>query len=292
MNATPRPLAPRFEGRQRLFCCHSATLSGRFIPNSLAAVEECVSARVPRLEIDVQFLADDTMLVFHDATFKGAASGAGRVAEADMETARRLRYHDGSPVAILAEAVDALRGCDTVLQVDLKLSRPISARRVRLLKDGLAPVRDRVIIGSQSHWNLRPFAGELPIALDPTLHWCFSAATPGLPRTLGVHGLWDDSPVAGNTRFSALEYVETRVDDLAALLPAAVEWMVDIETIFHFEKLGIALGDMLGSRGIALAAWTLRREEPAMKTVVERLFHLGAETIITDAAPAAAASLL
>lgn len=292
MEATPNLLAPRFEGRRRVLCCHSATLSGSHTPNSLAAVEECVSAGVPRLEIDVQFLADDTMLIFHDSTFGPATNGTGRVAEASWETVRNLRYRDGSPIALLGEVVGAVRGSETILQVDLKLSRPITARRVVLLKDALAPVRDRVIVGSQAQWNLRPFAQELPVAFDPTLHWCFSQQPPGLPRTLGVHGLWDDSPIAGNARFTASEYVDVRISDLLGLLPAAVEWMVDIETIFHFANLGIVLGDRLSARGVSLAAWTLRSGEPAMRTVVERLFRLGVETIITDVAPAAAASLL
>ena len=57
----PERLSPIIAGRRRVFCCHSATLSTNFAPNSLAAVRECVDAGVPRLEIDVQFLADDGM---------------------------------------------------------------------------------------------------------------------------------------------------------------------------------------------------------------------------------------
>lgn len=292
MQTAAGPLAPVFGGRPRVFCCHSATLSGRCLPNSLAAVTECVAANVPRLEVDLQFLADDTMLIFHDAAFELATDGAGRVADSTWQTVRDFRYSDGSPIAVMGEVVDAIRGSDAILQVDLKLSRPMTAPRAALLKDALAPVRDHVIVGSQAHWNLRPFAGDFPVALDPTLHWSFSRRPPGLPRTLGVHGLWDDAPIAGNPRFTASEYVDARIDDLVGILPAAVEWMVDIETIFHFETLGIALGDALAARGLSLAAWTLRSDEPAMRTVLERLFRLGVETVITDAAPAAAASLL
>ncbi|MBE0608684.1 MAG: hypothetical protein IH609_04845, partial [Dehalococcoidia bacterium] len=273
------------------FSCHRATLSGRHVPNSLQAVDECVTARVPRLEIDVRFLADDAMLVFHDGRLDQETTGAGKVDALDRAAAVGLRSRQDERVRIcfLEDVVDRMRGTTTVLQVDLKLMRPITQVRARALEAALQPVRSHVLVGSQAHWNLRPLRG-LPLALDPTLQWHSERGRHGnlLPRTLGLHGLWDDSPLAANPHVSSTEYIQSRVEDLRGLLPAAVEWMVDIATIEHVASLGVQLGELLGRRGVSLAAWTLRSGEPDPVSLLGRLYRTGVRTVITDAPLAAA----
>lgn len=283
-------LAPTVGGQRRVFCCHSATLSGRHSPNSLEAVRECARARVPRLEIDVQFLADDAMAIFHDAAFV-SPDGPVKLANLTKTELGAFVHAGGEPIAFLEEVVAALENTETILQVDLKLARPISPRRVQSLEEALSPLEGRLVVGSQAHWNLRKLS-RLQVALDPTLHWVAADRAPGVPRSRGVHGLWDDSPIAGNARFTPLEYVQSRIGDLIALLPTATEWMVDITTIFKLEELGVPLGHALRERGIALAAWTLRANATAPRVTLARLFDLGVETVITDVPEAAAAAVL
>lgn len=277
-------LAPTFRGRQRYICCHSATLSGNFAPNSLGAVRECIAREAPRVEVDVRFMADDAMLIFHDSTLEPSTTGSGRVDALCAPDVANIRYK-GDPrsgLCFLEHVVEALAGSSTMLQVDLKLMRPITDGQARKLEAALAPLEDRLIVGAQAHWNLRAVRG-LPIAFDPTLHWCYEPdADQVRPQALGVHGLWDDSPIAVNERFSAAEYVEQRILDIRGILPNAIEWMVDIATILRLGELGVALGERLRSEGCALAAWTLRDTRPEMAATVERLFALGVETIITD----------
>jgi len=188
-------LDPMVFGRRRVFCCHSATLSGHYPPNSLAAVDECVRARVPRLEVDLRFLSDDSMLIFHDGDLDAATTGSGRADMLDAEAARGLRYRGDESVGLcfLKEVVELIEGSSTVLQVDLKLMRPISIRRQRDLREALAPIAGQVILGSRAHWNLRGFGPGVRVALDPTLQWCFAAdrSEATLPTRRGVHGLWD-----------------------------------------------------------------------------------------------------
>jgi glycerophosphoryl diester phosphodiesterase len=236
------------------------------------------------------------MLVFHDANFDARTTGTGRVDDATRSRAAALRYRAADAgICFLEEIVDVMAGSRTVLQVDLKLSRPITEFRARQLQSALLPLGDRVIVGSQAHWNLRALQ-DVPVAFDPTLQWCFSAAAPGLPRTLGVHGLWDDSPMAANARFEPEEYLEHRIRDLRGLLPNAVEWMVDIGTVLKIAELGVPLGERLRRNGCALAAWTLHAEDEGLAGTLKRLFKTGVETVITDApgvaAKAAAALLL
>lgn len=284
-------LAPNIGGKRRVFCCHSATLSGRFSPNSLEAVKECVAAGVPRLEIDVQFLADDAMAIFHDSTFAARGEGPVKLAELARDAIDGFAHGGGERIVFLEDVVEAVAGSATLLQVDLKLSRPISSRRAQLIEEALRPLHGRLVVGSQAHWNLRRLRG-VPLALDPTLHWAFASRPPGIPHSLGIHGLWDDSPMASNPRFSAGDYVYARIEDLISLVPGVVEWMVDIGTIFKLAELGVALGDVLRERGLALAAWTLRGSGASPRETLTRLFDLGVETVITDIPEVAAGAVL
>lgn len=279
-------LSPTLAGRRRVFCCHGATLSGRFPPNSLEAVDECVSAAVPRLEVDVRFMADDSMLIFHDGSLEGSTNGTGKV-DALVRGDVREVCHAGGPefaLCFLEDVVDCMRGSSTLLQVDLKLMRPITERRAAALCAALVPMGGHVIVGSQAHWNLRRLA-DVPIAFDPTLNWNYEPARsgPGMPRSRGVHGFWDDSPLAGVPYASPEQYIEARVTDLRALLPNAVEWMVDIPTVLRLQELGVQLGERLLADSCSLAAWTLRRGSPAMAGTLRGLFGAGCETVITDA---------
>lgn len=287
-------LAPTILGAPRVFCCHRAKLSRTFPPNSLAAIAECVDAGVPRLEIDVRFLADDAMLIFHDATLDAESNGAGPVAAIDTAAASALRYRadPAHPLPFLEDVVDVMRGANTLLQVDLKLMRWMSSERSRRLVQALAPIRDRVLVGSQAHWNLRGLAhAGLPVALDPTLHWHHRPARDvddATPLRLGLHGLWDDAPLAHIPRVAIRDYFASRLDDLLALLPARV-WMVDYGTILSMADKGFELGHELAPHGVELAAWTLHDEgREATSALLRRLFELGTTTVITDDAPALA----
>jgi glycerophosphoryl diester phosphodiesterase len=282
-------------GRGRVFCCHRANYSRQFPPNSLAAIRECVAAGVPRLEIDVRFLADDAMFIFHDAHLDDETTGSGRVSDLDSAAARALRFSSDSSAGpcFLDDVVAAMAGSPTLLQVDLKLMRPLSERRLHLLAGAIAPLGAQALVGSQAHWNLRPLRDwGVPVAFDTTLQWYHDAGRTraGLtPSRRGLHGLWDDAPIAHIPAFGARDYAEARIDDLAALLPGAVEWMVDIATVRHLGALGVSLGAELAHRGIALAAWTMRDTGPDTSTALLReLFALGATTIITDDAAALA----
>lgn len=281
-------LAPLVAGRPRVFCCHRATLSGRYPPNSLPAVAECVQAGAPRVEIDVRFLADDGMVVLHDAELDEDTTGSGPVAALDSAAARGLRFRrdDSVGVATLSEVVDLLRGSETLLQVDLKLTRGISAVRARNLAEALAPVRSQVLVGSQAYWNLRPLsAAGYRVALDPTLQWHYFPGRRGdlYPARLGLHGLWDDAPLAHIPGVEPVPYLRARVEDLLGLLPAS-EWMVDYATIRYLRALGLNLGEVLQARGVDLAAWTVKDEgRDSTGQLLQDLFALAVTTVISDA---------
>ena len=283
----PRLLAPDVDGIRRTICCHRSVFSGAHAPNSTAAIRECVERAVPRMEIDVWFLADDAMLVFHDDVLDHETSASGPVEEQTRQSVADLRYRTGEPVAFLEAVVDEVRRGQTRLQVDLKPMGLLTAGQAGLLVRALEPIADRVLVGSQAHWNLRPLAqAGIPIAFDPMLHWHAApwAAEANLgPLRMGRHGLWDDGPLAFMAGVDDAGYVASRIDDLLALVPA-VEWMVDYRTLLHLDALGCSLGELLRQRGVELAAWTIKDRGPTETAALARkMFDIGATTIITDA---------
>ncbi|MEO9256014.1 MAG: glycerophosphodiester phosphodiesterase family protein, partial [Tepidiformaceae bacterium] len=134
---SPLDFTPTIAGRRRVICCHRSQLSGRFPSNSLAAVEECVAAGAARLETDVRFLPDDSMLLFHGTDLDHGTTGTGKVDALSYNEARQIRYctPGSEPLCFLEEVVRAMQGSGATLQVDLTLMRPISPHRVRLLAD-------------------------------------------------------------------------------------------------------------------------------------------------------------
>ena len=59
--------------------------------------------------------------------------------------------------------------------------------------------------------------------------------------------------------------------------------MVDYGTLLHLRAQGFELGQRLRRSGIGLAAWTVKDEgREATLELLERLFGLGAETVITE----------
>ncbi len=286
----PAQLAPTVAGASRVLCCHKAVLSGQFLANSLDAVRECVEAHVPRFEIDARFLSDDRLLVFHDERLDGETTASGPVAALDAAAAGAIRFRadDRVALAFLDEVVDLVAGSDSLLQVDLKGLATLSAAQVARLASTLWPARDQVLIGSQAHWNLWALHEHgFRVAFDPTLQWHYRPARTGeglSPARMGVHGLWDDSPLAQLAETPAGAYLEARVKDLIGLLPAA-EWMVDYGTLLHMRSQGFELGERLRQSGIGLAAWTVKDEgKEATLELLSRLFGLGAETVITESA--------
>ncbi len=285
---SPAQLAPTVAGARRVLCCHKAVLSGRFVANSLDAVRECVDARVPRFEIDARFLADDRLLVFHDERLDGETTASGPVAELDAAAAKTVRFRadDRVALAFLDEVVDTVTGSDSLLQVDLKGMAPLSPARVARLAETLRPARDQVLIGSQAHWNLWALHEHgFRVAFDPTLQWHYRPGRKGeglSPARMGLHGLWDDSPLAHVPETSARAYLEARVKDLIGLLPA-MEWMVDYGTLLHMRAQGFDLGARLRLSGVGLAAWTVNDDgRDATLDLLSTLFGLGAETVITE----------
>jgi glycerophosphoryl diester phosphodiesterase len=282
----PGALTPLVNGRRRTFVCHRCRLSGRHPDNSLAALDECLGAAAPRVEIDVHAIRPDLFVVHHDEAIDGMALDAW-FADRDREAARELSPSGAARFTLLEDIVERVAPGDTFLQVDLKTGRLLDDEDAEALAELLAPLGSRVVVGSQFHWNVRCLARRgIPVALDPflTIH-CWPRRPPGpwFPRQPGNFGFWDDSPLAVRTDIPGRAYVEQRLDDLAGMVPGMVELMIDYRTLVAMLDCGADPDAVLGPRGIELTTWTLREEElEDPDALLHYLMDAGVSNIISD----------
>lgn len=285
------PLRLVMEGVERIVCCHKAVLSGRYHPNSLEAVVECVRAGAPRVEVDVHFLRDDSLLVFHDRDLERETTGYGPVESLDARSAARVRYADGvTPLAFFHDVVAVIREGNTALHVDVKLHEPLTPSRAHRLASFVLPLGERAVVGSRSYWNLRHLqALGVRVALDPSNEWNAwppEVQVPALSGRVNRHGLRDDSAIGDDASLTPEAYVRSRIAELSRLLPGAVEWMMDVSTILKLEMLCPGFAREIEARGAALTAWGIRDEGPA-ETVqtVHALCAAGARFLIPQTDP-------
>lgn len=285
------PLRPVISGVERIVCCHKAVLSGRYHPNSLDAVAECVRAGAPRIEVDVHVLRDDSLLVFHDRDLQRETTGYGNVEHLDARSAARLRYADGqTPLPFLEQVVDAVQGTSTALHVDLKLHEPLTPARAHRVASLVLPLGKQAVVGSRFHWNLRHLSAlGVRVALDPSNEWNAwppEVQVPGLSPRVNRHGLRDDSALGHDPALTGEAYVRARIAELSRLLPGAVEWMVDVSTILKLEALCPGFSQLIEATGAVLTAWGIRDEGPARTvSTVRSLCAAGARYLIPQRDP-------
>jgi glycerophosphoryl diester phosphodiesterase len=91
--------------------------------NSLAAFGAAAAAGVGA-ELDVRVTADGGLVVFHDATLKRMCGHAARVDELTFAELRRVHLPDGSPVPTLKEALTAMAGMPTLIEIKVDPAPP------------------------------------------------------------------------------------------------------------------------------------------------------------------------
>lgn len=96
--------------------------------NSIAAFEAAARAGVG-CELDVRITADDRLVVFHDATLDRMCGRPERVDALAFRDIRLLRLPDGSMIPTLEEALEAMAGWPTLIEI--KIDDPLVAGGAR-----------------------------------------------------------------------------------------------------------------------------------------------------------------
>ncbi len=275
-------------GREVSFTCHSALLAGIGLPNSLAAMSECLDAGAARIEIDVHSIADGEYLVCHANRLEEVSTSAGAVGRLTLAEALELRdkRDPSSRLRLLSEVVELVRGHSSELQLDLKDWRPLTPERASALGELVRPLEGRVIVSSGQDWNLRALARAVPnlrLGFDPDRYICAGARDDApVPGRLGAYGYRDDHPLALGRAQTAADYLRDRFEILLAQCPAAVELFIEYGLLLQAQDDGVLLAERLHERGIAVSAWTLDLDGPESLAALERLASAGVDRVTTN----------
>ncbi len=155
---------------------HAANRGGLFPAGSLAALQDCVTAGVQWVEVDIIPLADGDFVLLHDPDLAAASNGSGTVVGKTKADLTGLFYHqpDGSlssyPISTLSQLVDWVKNQDSPSQIqfDLKPYAPLTTPVLQSLLNHINPIQDRVLISSVADWAIR-----LLFTLDPTIRLGF-----------------------------------------------------------------------------------------------------------------------
>ncbi|HYU17482.1 MAG TPA: glycerophosphodiester phosphodiesterase family protein [Chloroflexota bacterium] len=281
MTLAPHPdsFLKTVDGRTVSLKAHGCVWSGEYPENSLAAVEECYRERVARAEIDINMLLDSDFLVTHDAQLDGSTTGRGLVSQTTRLEAERLRFRHGPRVLdhrppLLSEVVAKIRQqpFPTRLELDVKDIQPWPWRRVEELAGLVEPVKDRVIFGGCSDWNLRRLRQAdptVPLGFDPDFYLERARAGPVL----------------------LAEDLHRRLGQLVGLVPGARELHLRLSAFERALQDGSReVAQLVHEAGLLLDVWTLDAATPDWDNRLAGAVAAGVDMITTNTARALAAS--
>jgi glycerophosphoryl diester phosphodiesterase len=280
-------------GRTALLTAHMGRLSGNYRRNSRAAVEECLAAGVPRIEVDIHSLAGPDYIVAHDRRLEDETTGRGGLGHATPEDVRAVTFSDDATARplLLSELVAMAAASETEVQLDLKDWRPMEPERIQALLETVAPMHDRVIISTGQDWNLQRIHHADPtlaLGFDPG-HYLDHAVEESpfvLPRALGAYGYRDDHPLALGRSQSTADYLRERMAMLSLHCPTAREFFLYYRMVLQMQDDGFDVIGWLHERGIAATAWTPDYRDGDSVRDLRRLIDAGIDRITTNTIPA------
>ena len=276
-----------------------AALDGQAAPpNSLEAIEACLEAKAPIVEIDACALANDDYLLVHDDVLEPETTGSGPVSACSAAQARQLSIRANGAatpyqVPLLSDVVRLFRqyGGSSRLQIDYKNVIPFpNDEPLRRLIDLIEPLGERVIVSSIADWQLRKLhalAPALALGFDIQfyLDWRPTHESPdprAYPRHLGVYGYWDDHPLATQRIWSTAEYLADRCGMLSGLVPGCHTFYVQHHLLVQSLDDGFNWAAALHQIGVQLDAWTLDAGDALAEANAQRLLAAGVDQFTTN----------
>jgi glycerophosphoryl diester phosphodiesterase len=251
---------------------HRGAWSGAHPENSLAALSECFTARVARVEIDFRS-RDGDFVVAHDKPRKGTRA------------------------PLLRDALEIVRTSPpgpTVLMLDAKDEAPWPPGTALSLARLCEPVRDRVFVGSPADWNLRLLRKvdpALAIAFDPQYYLTWDSRVHVVPGRRGAYGYQDVHPLALRRTVPAADYLRERVDTLLGAVNGIREFHLRLAFFERMLNDGFDAAAFAHAAGVLVDVWTLDAGTRAWKTRLEHAVATGADIVTTNTPRAFAAAL-
>jgi glycerophosphoryl diester phosphodiesterase len=261
--AHPESLVHGPGGRLVELKAHRGAWSGTHPANSLAALRECFTARVARVEIDFRSRGDE-FVVAHDKPRKGAR------------------------VPLLRNALEIVRASPpgpTVLMLDAKDDEPWSSRTTLALARLCDVVRDRIFVGSPADWNLRRLRKvdpALAIAFDPQYYLTWDRRVHAVPGRRGAYGYQDVHPLALRRSVSAAEYLRERFDTLLGAVDGIREVHLRLAFFERMVRDGFDVASFAHDANVLVDVWTLDAGTRGWKTRLSQAVAAGADIVTTN----------
>lgn len=275
---------------------HAANRQGLFPVGSLAALQDCVSAGVRWVEVDLIPLADGDFVLLHDPDLTTASNGIGSVIEKTKADLSGLFYRqtDGSisphPLSTLSQLAAWVKNRDspTQIQLDLKPYAPLTIPVLESLLKHLRPIQEQVLISSVADWAVRllfHLEPRISLGFDPLLYLDLKSDTPrpaGVPPLrVGAYGLLDEHPLSNQRWGNDGAYFAARAEALYHQAPPGTAWYLNAWLLEKALDAGFDWIDFLHQRKAVVSAWTL--DEPHLG-LIRKLIQQNVDFITTNQA--------
>jgi glycerophosphoryl diester phosphodiesterase len=189
---------------------------------------------------------------------------------------------------LLADALAIVRAAasePTLLMLDAKDVVPWPREAGERLAGLIAPVRERVVVGSPADWNLRRLRAVEPLAslaFDPGYYLDTKSADNPLPGRDGAYGYHDAHPLAFRRSVPVSEYLRERIEGLCRLVPGIRELHVRLSLFEQMLNDGFNAVAVAHEAGACLDVWTLDAGTPHWRERLARALDAGADIVTTN----------
>jgi len=224
-------------------------------------VRECYAERLARAEIDFRS-QDGELIVAHDAR---APMGAPLL----RDVLAVVREAPPGPTLLMLDAKD-----------EAPWPRPVVERIARLV----APVRERIFVGSPADWNLhrlRTVDPAVALAFDPQYYLDRRGSRSPMP-SLGAYGYRDAHPLAFRRTVPVAEYLRERLDGLVRLVPGIRELHVELALFEQMLDDGLDVSAVVHGSGALVDVWTLDAGTPRWRERLDRALAAGVDIVTTN----------
>lgn len=198
------------------------------------------------------------------------------------------RPRDGARPPLLRDALEVVRGATagpTRLMLDAKDEAPWPREIVERIAALIAPVRDRIFVGSPADWNLRRLRAAEPqvaVAFDPQYYLECKGSRSPLLGAAGAYGYHDAHPLAFRRTVPAAEYLRERLEGLLRLVPGTSELHVHLALFEQMLDDGLDVCAVVHAAGAAVDVWTLDAGTPRWRERLERAIAAGVDIVTSN----------
>ena len=192
------------------------------------------------------------------------------------------------PVPRLADALAIVREAPrgpTVLMLDAKDNAPWSSETVERLAALIAPVRERIFVGTPADWNLRRLRAvdqDVALTFDPQYYLEAKGSDSPLPGRDGAYGYHDAHPLAFRRTVPPAAYLRERVAALLDLVPGIREFHVRLALFEQMEDDGFNVIAAAHDAGVLVDLWTLDAGTPRWHERLVRALDAGTDILTTN----------